>query len=448
MESPGTVEDTDMRDRVQAPIDRLPNELTLEIWSYNISHRNTWRIVPFIVDMSWVSRRWRAVALNAPELWSDIYLSFWNRKVGVVEAQLQRSKDLLLSITVDLNFKRPPSKRAHLLPTCVSELRQIMPLLRAQLPRWRSLDVTIHSWTLNGNPSGHNQAYYDIILRPLSQAAAPKLESLSVQYVCDLNNVLIFDGGMPSLSSLTLCRSIDIGLCHLARVNSLALHDSLGRIPLGEFHRIVDACPSLRHLSLNGACVHFPPGYLELPVLELPGLITLSLTAVPLFNDWITRRKQGILHSLSLPNLRTLYLCACPLDILPHSSTSPYPSLEKLHVAVDENGTRSVRRPGFRKILSRFPSINILSSDSDSLLQALVWDKGAPDAVCPSLHTLIWTSASAIDNSADLLRVARRRRLKAGHPLVELHVTHPAYRSMAPSVLKQLREVVKLQIRN
>ncbi|EKM53926.1 uncharacterized protein PHACADRAFT_257433 [Phanerochaete carnosa HHB-10118-sp] len=53
--------------------------------------------------ISWVCRRWRAVVLNAPVLWTNIHVT---DPMEPVKAYLERSQDMPLSILGKLRFKK------------------------------------------------------------------------------------------------------------------------------------------------------------------------------------------------------------------------------------------------------------------------------------------------------------------------------------------------------
>ncbi|TFK46566.1 hypothetical protein OE88DRAFT_907885 [Heliocybe sulcata] len=401
-------------------------------------------------NVAWVSRRWRAIALGTPTLWSNIHISYEAWRERLITTQLERSRDALLSITIDLDFELPKWTQEDHFRDFSQYLERVMALLRGQLYRWRSLDVAINCYTENGQPSSYDKKYYHIVLRPLRKATAPALQSLRIIRAGRRGDESIFRGGTPSLSTVALFGTVDIGLPNFLSVTFLVLHETGTMLLETDFHRILASCPCLTHLSLIGVPVHAPSTAHVLPVLELPAVVSLSLSA--LVSDdatypwtYIMRRRYEFDY-LSMPNLHTLYLTVSPIETFPEPCFSPARPIDpaQLH---DPNYFGNPIDYGVHGILSFFPSIKRLSVDSYSLFHVLIRNVNASHVLCPQLRTLIWTSGDGYwPESCDFpLHVARRRKAD-GHPLAEISIPHEFYERMDADVLEQLGDIVKLGI--
>ena len=141
-----------------APINRLPTELLLEILDLTINAAPA-RCDTHLYTRKWeltcVSRRWRDVILNSPVLWTSIKLTpAWN--ISVVNAHVTRSRGRLLDIEVGHPWR---SKGRDV-------LRAQLDAVVSSAHRWRSLIV-------------HNNAGYMLTMYLLARIDHLKLCSLT-----------------------------------------------------------------------------------------------------------------------------------------------------------------------------------------------------------------------------------------------------------------------------
>ncbi|KAJ7707236.1 hypothetical protein B0H16DRAFT_1438821 [Mycena metata] len=111
-----------LQDRLGAytfPVLTLPNEIVSEIFVHFLP---VYPDVPPIIGrtspnvLGQICRRWRDIALGTPALWRGISLSLENRKrvyqkLRLLQVWLRRSGSCLLSINMDLGFRRDSADR-------------------------------------------------------------------------------------------------------------------------------------------------------------------------------------------------------------------------------------------------------------------------------------------------------------------------------------------------
>ena len=164
-----------------APISRLPSEIFLHI--YELAYPSaTHRSVFEVIALTHVCRRWRDALLSCPIIWSDISVSR-NSKLPLVEALLQRSRGVPLTVNVQLysNYEALDSRGCCREPEwedgdCCPHIRKQMPslgLLEPFTANVRSLNVRYlqHGGRADGSTD-------DILNTPLFYQWFPNLESL------------------------------------------------------------------------------------------------------------------------------------------------------------------------------------------------------------------------------------------------------------------------------
>ncbi|KAF7371129.1 F-box domain-containing protein [Mycena sanguinolenta] len=154
---------------VLSPLRRMPSELLGEIfsWTCGFSSRGTlWRgkfdvVQPWV--LTWVSSRWRAVALSSPSLWSFVVLDFSSQTPNslsqylfpFVEAQIQRSQKLSIHFYASCEIdSRPQIQMLELLSLHASQweelsigiIAEMIPLLPALCDRLASLKRLWIQW--------------------------------------------------------------------------------------------------------------------------------------------------------------------------------------------------------------------------------------------------------------------------------------------------------------
>ncbi|KDQ13984.1 hypothetical protein BOTBODRAFT_175112 [Botryobasidium botryosum FD-172 SS1] len=165
------------------PIYRLPNEVFLHLFKLahylNPQERAAWKI-------SQVSRAWRQIALNTPQLWSRIDVL----NETFVEACIARSADVPLEMKLEepLRSSQPKNVAYHITRAQEAAAEGCVATLLSHAHRWRSLSLERVAW--------HT-------FSPLLQTPAPLLEELSLSHfpIGDLSSL---EESWPRLRSLSL----------------------------------------------------------------------------------------------------------------------------------------------------------------------------------------------------------------------------------------------------
>ncbi|KAA1469806.1 hypothetical protein DENSPDRAFT_835480 [Dentipellis sp. KUC8613] len=284
-----------------APMDRLPVELLIEIFTYcaHAAAKN-----PLTLGM--VCRRWKTIVESSPHMFQLVVLDESDRLYTlnhVAQACLERSKKL--EIDVDLHIQ----SRDHLLPL-------LSPFL-SSLHRWRSFRL-----------SGFRYEYVDFEHLWHEPNGDPKLEQLDINVVDpdEIDSIAdqiqqysngVTQGGTfrpytTSLSSNLL--SMDVIMSKLpaprflAPLRFVSLFICEGSLTLNihpaDLLHFLTACPELEYFSFNGlmAEVKFSPDDLQHP----PPLVRLLHLRSLVLHSTLSARI--ILSHLYTPELRELYL--------------------------------------------------------------------------------------------------------------------------------------------
>jgi len=243
-----------------AQINRLPPEMLVAIFAHlsklkrdSISH-----FVRDLVSVTHVCVSWRQVAINAPELWTEITMM----GPEMVKVFLERSRAVPLNVDLRLG----------------SELKINTDILEAVIPhthRFRQLTV------FAGPGSGLNASTH--LTKP-----APLLERLEIYYPPGVQQILLFDDQTPRLRELVMGFE---GLWLQTQLGNLtSLHLALSHTPRGHsdflpFFDTLRRCPVLEEMFLlwDGWGLSLPPQ---------PPTVTLH------------RLRKLLLHSIRTDNLK------------------------------------------------------------------------------------------------------------------------------------------------
>ena len=215
-------------------ISRLPTETLATIFvhyarDYHSKHRGCpTSTVPSWVDVSYVCRHWRDVALNCPTLWTYIFLvsQRWTEEL------LARSKKALIKICILFGSSDDASLWLNSVEKVMDHMDRIQEL-RLHLPATCAHDI------LSKLPS-----------------RAPHLQNLEISVRGNPNerSFVLFDGGTPALRTLELTDCpVPLPLFKLSALTTLNLHHSLGRSQqnLAEFLAMLRCMQDLTYLYLN-----------------------------------------------------------------------------------------------------------------------------------------------------------------------------------------------------
>ncbi|KAH9848754.1 hypothetical protein C2E23DRAFT_842428 [Lenzites betulinus] len=274
---------------------------------------------PFPLVVASVSRQWREIAVNNPDLWTNVVIKH-PRPYGWIPLCLQRSCGQPIDITIDC-------RSTSLLTAPVVEA--IMVRLMPHVHRWRRFAL------MTSDP-----ATVLTIGRQLADARAPELRHLQLSLSGSSGNqeVLLHDilqGGAEALSSVRFdSLATPWGSPPLINLTTLDLRWLWlrTRLQYDQFRDMLAASPRLRALILRGTYIHlhsgrtYPPlaiptlRYLELSgdtvcrmssLLSTPGLEELTLANLDEteFREFVDSLEDGrdggrypALHALSLLN--------------------------------------------------------------------------------------------------------------------------------------------------
>ncbi|KZV60599.1 hypothetical protein PENSPDRAFT_336362 [Peniophora sp. CONT] len=228
--------------------DSLPDELLLAIFNLTLK-LDSWTVFTAL-DLSQVCRRWRRLALSAPELWSTVPRT----NTTLTKLCLKRSKKSPIDISI---------------PSCTPSWIECMPAMRCTLQhieRARSIHLTMDVFDddpgQSDEPQDSSIALGEVFKR-LSTRAAPALDSLQLcfdgtvvddyyDFVPSLPHKFFGGTPMPRLSDVgleycTIPSLISTGLLSPA-LTRLYLRDVRGWHDIDDMIRCLQAVPHLKSL--------------------------------------------------------------------------------------------------------------------------------------------------------------------------------------------------------
>jgi F-box-like len=384
--------------------------------------------LPFEILVSHVSRRWRAVALQTPGLWSYICLSPYRSTIDLLDIYIERSRGFLL----DINFRMNPMFHLHeeISQTFSANFLQQLAILIPHAVRWRQLSVSLHS-----------QIAEDLSV--LADVCAPALQSLSLEVLGHTASIAthsfpLFGGGAPMLSSVELneyCVSLRLPL---SSVTSLVLHGD----PLTQEqpHMLFMSLHCLTHLSLESNqifCTYLPP-------IELPSVVSLHLILSYTTRDTTLDGPS----CLSLPAVETLTVDEGHGNVFAHASSlrQTCPAVRALKVLHSQPpcGNLSlapvldffVALPGIEEVSFNYHLARLVTALNVELVGGAPW---------PHLHTMAITAPKLPDwggicRTTGLMfsiMALIDKRIASGHAISHLTVSEDITRELGQGQLLQ-----------
>lgn len=465
------------------PINDLPSETLADIWDYtrechkhprvggeNWSHgacRWRFKIAPSVLKMSWVSRRWRGVALTSPLLWSDLVVSP-HTSLELARMKVERSQSCPLTIIV--NFANYcDDEDIHDSDASVAHFLSLMEVIQPHVARWRTLEfigcfgimeMSGHVTSING-PAG--KTIVDACTGILATTPATQLMNIRVQYDSDLPVELpeFMRGGLPALRRATV-HGMDVRSClpALTSLTSLDLRIPSGQRPTPtQLRDFILACPDLSTLSLHGPPMEYfldPPEDYNYPIITAPAVRSLRIA----FNIDEEHLGYYFFKAFSLPNVETLRI---------HDSTQEQLDLFALQLREIDFTGRIDRFPKLRKFSSHYnrfspdsarlmlqymPTITDLEMDHFDMPQVTRYlledasSQGQVRACCPlvKLKTLTWNNATNEPAATEaVLRYVVAERITCGFPIAKLRVDR-GFLQLHPDVQRWYRERIDVEV--
>lgn len=283
-------------------INRLPPEMWLEIFIHLLPPDEfcSWRGLMNVRYASMVCRKWRAVAIGTPILWTSISLQVFEDQLGrqgeILRTIIERSKDLPLSLELAWPLPLVQHNSASINERLVRLFEQhFAPVLLPSIPRWRAFSLT---------SPGHFSGY--ILNRPMNALSSLSLSTLSGETV-------VLPRHFPSLRSASFSSvHHEMGVFPWSQLTKLNI---TGTLYLASVVQILELCPnvresrvhiahgpyhpipsSLRHPRMRSFSFrHREPASVILAPFELPNLVNLQIDIPPNENkEFIPCAMDGI----------------------------------------------------------------------------------------------------------------------------------------------------------
>lgn len=243
-----------------APNNRLPPEMLVAIFVQLSKQKlpssacKDSYFVQDLVSATHVCRFWRQVAINAPELWTEITM----RNVEAIKVFLERSSELPLNVDLRLASEDIAETNNNILDTLVLHTH-----------RFRQLSCHVQQ--------GSNYKASIPFTKP-----APLLERLAIHHLLGAHEILLFDDQAPRLRGLVMVSKglwLQNQLGNLTSLDLTLSHDMQKHSEFLPFFDMLRRCPVLEEmfLSWSGQSVQLvPPQLSTVPLHHLRKLFLCS----------------------------------------------------------------------------------------------------------------------------------------------------------------------------
>lgn len=349
--------------RLQAPLQRLPNELLASIFVIGVLDTGDQDSL-MLSTLMLVCRHWREVATNTPALWSRITVGT-HHSLNRARLKLDRSKAAPLDIYIDF------SPRLEHGSVTTESVVHTMDLLCPSIWRWRTLQLTVPN-----RPQAHAA-----LMRCKEQA--PILEFLSVRIAHSMQedhystfHLSLFAGHTPRLRSCSFTSfnfGWEIGL--VSGLRSLKLggywngHSPSVDVILG----ILRACPQLEELVLRNMSDVDPDPCAKLDfdssehddftekLVRVGDARTIQLPRLKRASFYYSGilRTRTILSLLSFPALERIDLCFLDnvAPVVEHLRRQSLTSLPLRHLRIESSFFNEIK---LVRLLRRLPALTSL----------------------------------------------------------------------------------------
>jgi hypothetical protein len=391
-----------------AHIESLPNEILAEMFEAGVSLSQRQHSIPSFQDaISGVNRRWRAVAVSTPRLWSTIlfHCDTWSvPNFDLLYLWMERSAPCALDITIVVQ----PQLMSE--SSLAFKLAIMMDQIILHIGRWHRLTIEDISGHLVGS-----------VIESLRTASAPRLQHFDLSVLQEYGHFTgtpdnIFTGGATNLTSARI-----VGLCRVCippLVGLTALHfggacRASGSIRLthDEFRDLLTASPSLADLALEA--LKLSPGTSGSNV-HIPSLRTLSLNFAYCEDSFVQ-----ILTLLSMPILGTLSLAHMTTEHMTSFTETNAPQYAVLHTL------KLFRCSTFREF-SNEPPVNFFSIFSSVAHLYLISTATFILEPTSSHQTekIPWPNLKSVTILPKVLPDVIWTRKASGHPITTAYVPH------------------------
>ncbi|KAF8133782.1 hypothetical protein EV363DRAFT_1324613 [Boletus edulis] len=393
----------------QSPIYRLPEELLSSIFVIGVCQSGDQDSL-LVSSLMLVSRYWRDVVVNTPELWATICISPHD-SLQKARRKLARSKSVPLDITV--NF----SPRTDNATSVMESIIRAMDLVRPALWRARSFRLSVPN-----KPQAHAA-----LIR--CKEDAPLLETLSIcifhsmqEDHCSSPCLPLFNGHIPRLRSCSFTSfnfSWDKRMVSGLRVLQLGGYWNGFSPSVDKLLEMLRGCPQLEELALRNmsdtdpeATAHPEPEFMFNKVVKLPRLVKAS------FYYAGNMRVRMLLSQISFPALESLEFCY--LDnltrILEYLRQQSLTSLPLRHLRIESSFFNESKFVTLLKRLMSLTTLELIDIEDVSgfLLKSLSTPPTSHPWICPKLERLSLDGCTSLE--WDSLRSFVESRLSGKSP--------------------------------
>ncbi|KAG9024055.1 hypothetical protein FS837_005525 [Tulasnella sp. UAMH 9824] len=220
---------------------QLPIELLIFIILLSLEPLDNTRRLIRPEQLRLVSGAWKATIDSTPPFWTYITGELPRSYPERIQGWIQKSGEAPLHI----HFKRHTAS----LETLNRSLEAFMPLVTPHIHRWRKLEL--QGWS------------YKTSISTYINEPAPMLESLALSFVLLSASDLTFGGITPSLSSVELGHvGFSLHPTFLQNLENLVLRNITDseekNLPLSRLRNVLNACPDLQRLEIDGRYVAEP----------------------------------------------------------------------------------------------------------------------------------------------------------------------------------------------
>lgn len=462
-------------------IGRLPNELLLIVWKHLRPFIKTYTYrgkrkasvgkeivasLPYPFILSWVSSRWRTLAIGTPELWNHVDVSPVSSG-RILEFQLQRSQAYPLRVELRCHAGKPFEPAV---PGPASRMQDLVELLiTSSADRWESLNVTIDGpLAVFCTDSNRSLAFQ------LQDVSCPRLRELSIKddRRCRGDESFTILRKRPrDLSRLIVSGAPLKSHLHLFPGLSYLRLESVDYLPTAK--QLCDAlatCISLTEFVTVGVC--FWDWAKDRQPIHLPALRTLEVSLTG--SDGGEEFTAHLFTCLDAPNMRELrfsncdgYAVACVITVL---NKRPAFSHQITNVALCHTRaipeSRAPRRYATHTLLAKFcacfPSVQELrlcpcwATEVMGVLKRVDRVSNVEGIFCSCLRTLtldnqyhttrgLGGGAPSLELEGELRNLIEFRRSE-DFPIEHVNLARHVSSMFCSSSLTWLRENVQLKI--
>ncbi|KLO11708.1 hypothetical protein SCHPADRAFT_460459 [Schizopora paradoxa] len=259
-----------------------------------------------ILKLSHVDERFRLISLSYPHLWTHISATERRPEMGLVNACLERSRDLPLTVhlTVYLSSSHDPFSD------------DVLSATKKCAHRWRS--VHVHFLRIHCTPTSSSGMFVDPMrglkeMRDISAPALNQLRLMNTAWIMDEEHLFLGSWNVPALRSLATVHNFPSELLSFQELTSLDMRFSVRSADFFNFLAFVQASQLPNLTDLGIAFDHHDQVWTRdvLPTFQrtpLPNVARLRISTLisALYDTYRNRLEKNMLRALSFPNVNEL----------------------------------------------------------------------------------------------------------------------------------------------